>query len=157
MEIACEISVIFPSIWWYKSVGDTLTAEQRRHCMASVRQKDTKPEILARKALHRMGYRFRLHRRDLPGNPDIVLPKYKSVVFVHGCFWHGHPGCPRAKRPATNKKFWNEKIEKNITRDREAQAALEDLGWRVAVIWSCEVKDGETLESRLANFLTTDG
>lgn len=121
--------------------------------MSKVRGKNTKPELIVRSLLHRMGYRFRIHRRDLPGNPDIVLPKHKKVIFVHGCFWHGHENCPRAKRPSTNKAFWNEKLTKNIERDKQHLQQLEQLGWRALVVWSCGVKDPDALRNRLERFM----
>jgi DNA mismatch endonuclease (patch repair protein) len=100
-----------------------------------------------------MGYRFRLHRRDLPGNPDIVLPKYKKVIFVHGCFWHGHEDCLRAKRPDTNKKFWNKKLTKNIKRDIFNQKKLKEMGWLSLIIWQCEMKEIRKLQLKLDSFL----
>jgi len=117
--------------------------------MASVKSKDTKPEIIVRKLLHSMGYRFRLHRKDLPGSPDIVLPKYHKVIFIHGCFWHGHEGCLRAKIPETNREFWEEKIRKNVKRDRDNCTKLIELGWQPIIIWGCEVSDLEKLRKRL--------
>jgi DNA mismatch endonuclease (patch repair protein) len=119
---------------------DVFPKEKRSQIMANIKGKDTKPEKVVRSLLHKMGYRFRLHRRDLPGNPDIVLPKYKKVIFVHGCFWHGHAGCPRAKRPNTNKAFWNEKLTKNIDRDNRNQQKLKKLGWDYLIIWQCQIK-----------------
>jgi len=121
--------------------------------MSRVSGKNTKPEIAVRSALHKMGYRFRLHRKDLPGKPDITLPKYKKVIFVHGCFWHGHPGCSRSKRPVTNQEFWREKLDKNIERDKVNVNALIQLGWDVLTIWSCEVKNRKKLKSKLLSFL----
>jgi DNA mismatch endonuclease (patch repair protein) len=109
--------------------------------MAAVRGKDTKPEKLVRSALHRSGFRYSLHRRDLPGKPDLVLPKYKTVVFVHGCFWHGHE-CPRGKKPATRKQFWNKKLNQNRLRDQKSIAALEVMGWNVFVVWECSLEAG---------------
>ena len=106
--------------------------------MSRVKSKDSGPEMLVRRAFHGEGLRFRLHRRDLPGTPDLVLPKYKVVVFVHGCFWHGHPGCRRASIPATNSAFWKTKLEGNARRDLANRARLEALGWTVVTIWSCE-------------------
>jgi DNA mismatch endonuclease, patch repair protein len=103
--------------------------------MRAVKSKDTAPEILARRAAHRMGLRFRVHRQDLPGRPDIVLPKHRTVVFVHGCFWHGHADCARAALPKSNSEFWKEKIGRNRLRDRRVYAALRKLGWHVAVLW----------------------
>lgn len=107
--------------------------------MARVGSKNTKPEMLVRRALHRLGFRFRLHRRDLPGRPDIVLPKYKTAIFVHGCFWHRHAGCRRATTPKTREAFWRSKFEANISRDRNAVEALKQGGWNVLVLWECEI------------------
>lgn len=121
--------------------------------MSRVGGKNTKPEIVVRSLLHKMGYRFRLQRKDLPGKPDITLPKYKKVIFVHGCFWHGHQGCSRSKRPATNQKFWSEKLDKNIQRDKVTMNALSQLGWEVLTVWSCEVKDTNQLKIKLLSFL----
>jgi len=120
--------------------------------MAAVKNKNTAPEIIVRKALHRLGYRFRLHRRALPGNPDIVLPRYRAVIFVHGCFWHGHD-CRRGKRPSTRTDFWNAKLDRNLERDRKNAELLKELGWRVLVVWECETKDGENLDRSLTGFL----
>jgi DNA mismatch endonuclease (patch repair protein) len=100
-----------------------------------------------------MGYRFRVHRRDLPGNPDIVLPRYRKVIFVHGCFWHGHKGCRRATRPATNETFWNSKLDSNIERDKRFKKELRRLGWKVLVVWECETHKPEKLISKLSTFL----
>ncbi len=110
--------------------------------MAAIRSTDTKPERVVRRALHAEGLRFRLHRRDLPGKPDIVLPKYKTVIFVHGCFWHHH-GCQYFAWPKTRSEFWREKIMGNEKRDRIAQRALREAGWRVIVVWECETKDAK--------------
>lgn len=122
--------------------------------MAKIKGKDTKPEKVVRSLLHQMGYRFRLHRNDLPGNPDIVLPKHKKVIFVHGCFWHGHKDCSRAKRPSTNKKFWNEKLSKNMKRDKKNQDALRDLGWKYKIIWQCQVKSAKKIQKVLMKFIS---
>lgn len=119
---------------------DRHTPEQRRRNMSAVKGKDTKPEILVRKWLHAAGYRFRLHVKELPGKPDIVLPKYKTVIFVNGCFWHQHQGCPHAKLPATNREFWEDKLRKNSERDERNYQELRDMGWNVQIIWECEVK-----------------
>ena len=132
---------------------DVFTKEKRSQIMSEIKGKNTKPEKIVRSLLHQMGYRFRLHRRDLPGNPDIVLPKHKKVIFVHGCFWHGHEDCPRAKRPSTNKKFWNEKLSKNIKRDISNQKELKKLGWLPFVVWQCQIKDIDTLQRKFNKFL----
>ncbi|MBC8432675.1 MAG: DNA mismatch endonuclease Vsr [Desulfobacterales bacterium] len=134
---------------------DVFSIEKRSKIMAKIKGKDTKPEKIIRSLLHKMGYRFRLHRRDLPGNPDIVLPKYKKVIFVHGCFWHGHKGCPRSEKPSSNKNFWNEKLTKNIERDKQNQRKLNELGWVSLVIWQCQIKKGNISQLRqtLTSFL----
>lgn len=124
--------------------------EKRSAIMSLVRSKNTKPELLVRSLLHRMGYRFRLHRKDLPGSPDMVLPKYRTAIFVHGCFWHQHPGCKKATLPNQNAEFWREKFERNVRRDENAQRRLREMGWRVLVLWECEVKrDADALPARL--------
>ena len=121
--------------------------------MSRVSGKNTKPEIAVRSLLHNLGFRFRLHRKDLPGKPDITLPKYKKVIFVHGCFWHGHEDCPRSKRPSTNEEFWREKLDKNIERDKATVNALKELGWEVLTVWTCEVNDTNKLKTKLLSFL----
>ncbi len=108
--------------------------------MSGIRGKDTRPEIIVRQALHRAGFRFRLHRKDLPGKPDIVLPKYHTVIFVHGCFWHGH-GCRYFKVPKTRTDFWLDKIMANARRDRLQEDALRAAGWRVFTVWECDIRD----------------
>lgn len=125
---------------------DTLTKEKRSWNMSRIKSKDTKPEMLVRSALHRAGYRFRLHVKELPGKPDIVLPKYKTVIFVHGCFWHRHKGCSGATMPSTNQDFWKEKFRQNVKRDKKEQSALKRQGWKVIVIWECELKEVSFLE-----------
>src|SRR5215210_2417244 len=115
--------------------------------MSRVRGADTKPEIRVRSFLHRLGYRFRLHRRDLPGRPDIVLARYGTVIFVHGCFWHQHPGCSKASLPETNRGEWTSKLARNVERDRENQGVLREAGWRVVTIWECELKNPEVVVS----------
>lgn len=124
--------------------------------MSRISGKDTKPEILVRSLLHRMGYRFRVHKKDLPGKPDITLSKHKKVIFVHGCFWHGHEDCPRSKRPRTNVKFWNKKIDGNIERDKKNIQSLEKLGWTTLTLWTCEIKNQEALKRKLIYFMKTD-
>ena len=112
--------------------------------MASVKNKNTKPEILVRKALFAKGFRFRVNDKKLPGSPDIVLPRYKTVIFVHGCYWHGHEDCKKQIKPKTNKSFWSEKITKNKLRDQKAQIDLSELGWKAIVIWECELRNKES-------------
>lgn len=131
---------------------DIFSPEKRSWIMSRVKSRNTSPEKRVRSLLHRLGFRFRLHHKKLPGHPDIVLPKHKKVIFVHGCFWHGHD-CPRGKRPATNREFWNKKIEKNRARDRDSQARLAELGWESSVVWQCETKDLAELAERLLVFL----
>lgn len=118
--------------------------------MRAVPRFDTKPEMRVRQVLHRLGYRFRTHRSDLPGKPDVVLPKHKTVVFVHGCFWHRHAGCKRCGNPKTRIDYWQAKFARNVTRDAKNVAALLAEGWKVVVIWECETKDLEALGLRLA-------
>ena len=120
--------------------------------MSRIKGLDTKPEIAVRSLLHRMGYRFRLHRRDLPGTPDIVLPGRGAVVFVHGCFWHGH-SCKRTKMPKTRKSYWTEKIENNRRRDARKRRQLKTLEWKVGVVWECELKRSDRLGDKLRRLL----
>lgn len=131
----------------------TKVAPETRRRMLSVRRQDTTPELLVRRALHGMGYRFRLHRKDLPGTPDIVLPCHRKIVLVHGCFWHGHKNCKRAKRPVNNSNTWAAKIDGNLRRDQRNLEALSALGWDVLVVWECEARDAPRLEARLRAFL----
>lgn len=134
---------------------DTVTEEKRSYIMSRVRSKDTKPEMAVRSLLHLMGYRFTVNgpqNRQLPGRPDIVLPKHHTVVFVHGCFWHGHDNCKNARIPKSRSDWWKSKIERNKVRDKIALGDLKRLGWKVAVVWECELKDKETLENKLENF-----
>lgn len=121
--------------------------------MAKVKGRDTGPERLVRSMLHRMGYRFRLYRRDLPGSPDIVLPKHRKIVLVHGCFWHGHKGCKKASRPSTRVEFWNRKIDENIRRDKKIRKELAVSGWKVLVVWECKTRKSEKLTQKLERFL----
>ena len=124
-------------------------SEQRSRNMSAIKSKNTKPEIKVRKLLHSMGYRFRLHSKDLPGSPDIVLPKYKTVIFVHGCFWHRHENCKYASTPKTRKEFWNKKFTENKKRDSEIQEKIKILDWRSVVIWECETKNIENLRDKI--------
>lgn len=128
---------------------DRLTPSQRSSLMSKVRGKNTRPEEIVRSLLHRMGFRFRLHRKDLPGTPDIVLSKYRTVIFVHGCFWHRHPGCKKASMPQTNTTFWEKKLARNVERHAEVTAELTKIGWRVLVVWECELKKPDDLSARL--------
>jgi DNA mismatch endonuclease, patch repair protein len=134
-------------------MGDKVTPEQRSAIMARVRSSDTSPEIAVRRTLHKMGFRFRLHRRDLPGSPDIVLPRHRAAIFVHGCFWHSHEGCSRARLPASNVDYWKPKLERNRLRDDQALLTLRDLGWRAYVIWECEARASADLQGRLRKLL----
>lgn len=132
---------------------DVHTPEQRSRNMSAIRGRDTKPEMVVRSLAHAMGFRYRLHRRDLPGKPDLVFPGLRKVVFVHGCFWHIHD-CPYGRvRPATNATFWSEKREGNVTRDHRHTSELKRAGWKSLVIWECETRDSERLARRLRKFL----
>lgn len=122
--------------------------------MSRVRSANTGPEIRVRKILHRLGYRFRLHRRDLPGTPDIVLPAYDSIVLVHGCFWHRHDRCRDASTPSTRIRFWKKKFAENVTRDAKKTAALRALGWKVLIVWECELRDEGALAEKLKGVLS---
>lgn len=118
---------------------DIVDAETRSRMMRNIRGKDTKPELLLRRALHALGFRYRLHQKGLPGRPDLVFPKYRAAVFVHGCFWHRHQGCPKATTPATREDFWKSKFAENTARDRRNIDQLQSAGWRVLVVWECEL------------------
>jgi DNA mismatch endonuclease (patch repair protein) len=135
---------------------DILTPDQRSAMMSRIRSKDTKPEMIVRRAAHALGYRFRLHRRDLPGRPDLVFPRLGKVIFVHGCFWHRHEGCRYSYSPKSNLAFWKKKFTRNVERDRETMKKLQKLGWIVLVIWECETVDLSTLTYRLSSFLGMD-
>jgi len=126
---------------------DKLPKEHRSANMSKVRSADTKPEWILRCGLHKLGFRFRLGNKHLPGNPDLLFPKYLSVVFVHGCYWHRHPGCKDASMPKSNVDFWAAKFAENIERDRRVQENLARLGWRVLVVWECELMGKNTLET----------
>ena len=135
---------------------DTVDRKKRSEIMSRIRSRDTKPEIAVRRIAHGLGFRFRLHRKDLPGCPDIVFPKYRSVIFVHGCFWHRHPSCKIASSPKTNVEYWENKFRRNVVRDARNQTLLRKLGWRVMVIWECEVKDREAVAQRISTYLRQD-
>jgi DNA mismatch endonuclease (patch repair protein) len=131
---------------------DTIDQARRSELMSRIRSKDTKPEIAVRQLLHRLGYRFRLHRKDLPGRPDIVLPRHRKIILVHGCFWHGHT-CRLASRPKSNSGYWSDKIVKNKERDTRNLHALREAGWTVLELWECDIRKFEGLEERLAEFM----
>jgi DNA mismatch endonuclease (patch repair protein) len=137
--------------------ADVPVSPARSANMSRIGQKDTAPELAVRRLLHRLGARFRLHRRDLPGTPDIVLPGRRLVILVHGCFWHRHPGCRFAYMPKTRIEFWRTKFARNVMRDRAVEKALSALDWRVHVIWECETHDKKTLSARLAKILSQKG
>ncbi len=132
---------------------DTLSKTERSIRMSHIRGKDTKPELLVRSLIHRMGYRFRLHGRGLPGKPDIVFPARSKVIFVHGCFWHRHAGCPQSRTPKTNVEFWTRKFEMNVSRDRRVENDLKEKGWDVLAIWECELAHMEDMKYRIQAFL----
>ena len=125
---------------------DVHTKAQRSYNMSQIRSKNTKPELIVRSWLHKQGFRFRLHDKNLPGKPDIVLKKYKTVIFVHGCFWHGHKGCKYFVVPKTRTKWWLNKINGNIERDKKAQKELKKMGWKVVKIWECKVKNSKNIK-----------
>jgi DNA mismatch endonuclease (patch repair protein) len=132
---------------------DVLTTEQRRRCMSRIRGKDTDPERRVRSIVHKLGFRFRLHVRDLPGSPDIVLPRLHKVIFVHGCFWHLHRCRYGRVTPATNYDFWKEKREGTRKRDLKTRKLLKIAGWKILVVWECELKDIPKLKTRIQAFL----
>jgi DNA mismatch endonuclease (patch repair protein) len=121
-------------------MSDIVSPATRSRMMSGIQAKNTRPEMLVRRLLHSEGYRFRLHRKDLPGTPDIVLPKFKIAIFVHGCFWHSHSGCNLAKVPATRSEFWTAKLRANVTRDNAAAEKLNAIGWRVLCVWECATR-----------------
>lgn len=134
---------------------DIYSRDKRSQIMARVRASGTRPELVVRQVAHRLGYRFRLHRKDLPGRPDLVFPRHRKVVLVHGCFWHGHENCRKARRPGSNAAFWDAKLARNIERDRQTLTALTCSGWRVLTVWECETRRPEQLAERLRGFLSS--
>lgn len=134
---------------------DRISPDRRSRNMALIPSSDTRPELRVRRLLHSAGYRFRLHRRDLPGKPDIVLPRHRTVILVHGCYWHRHLGCRLTTSPKTNTEFWQRKFARNVERDRENEEALINLGWHVVTIWECETRNPEFL-GRIIDGLATD-
>lgn len=138
-------------------MADTISAERRSWNMSRIAGRNTKPELLLRSLLHRAGFRFRLHAKDLPGKPDIVLPKYHIAIFVNGCFWHRHPGCRNATMPSTRTEFWAAKFDGNVERDLRNAALLEDAGWTVLTVWECDLKsDPEAVLNRLSDAIRGD-
>lgn len=138
-------------------MADNLTTQQRRYAMSQVRGQNTKPEKTVRSLLHRLGFRFRKNVKNLPGKPDIVLPKYRTAIFVNGCFWHGHENCKRATMPNTRREFWEKKISSNISRDKRSIELLQQNGWRVMTIWQCQLrnqKESEEIVKKTATLLT---
>ena len=132
---------------------DKLSAERRSANMRQIRSENTAPELLLRKILHRLGYRFRLHRKDLPGKPDLVFPSRLKVIFVHGCFWHQHSGCKEGRVPQSRREYWEPKLSRNQKRDAASQMCLEELGWRFLVVWECELKDTAAALRTVKRFL----
>ena len=126
-----------------------ISSAKRSEMMAAVRSRNTKPELIVRRMLHALGFRFRLHRRDLPGTPDIVLPKYRTIVQVNGCFWHQHPGCKFAHVPASRPEYWEPKLHRNVTRDQENYEKLTNSGWHVIIVWECELRSPEDVARQL--------
>lgn len=134
---------------------DIVSKEQRSRNMSRIKGRDTKPELVVRRTAHKLGFRFRLYRKDLPGTPDLIFPKHRLAVFVHGCYWHRHNGCRFAYSPKSRVEFWTKKFKQNVERDGRNQTALRDLGWRVLVIWECETRDYRIIEERLRGCLCT--
>jgi len=136
-------------------MADTLTKIERSERMSRIRGRDTKPELTVRRLIHSLGFRYRLHRRDLPGSPDLVFPARRKAIFVHGCFWHRHPdsSCKLARLPRSRQEFWIPKLEANARRDRESERALKELGWEILTIWECELKDRALLQDKIQAFL----
>jgi DNA mismatch endonuclease (patch repair protein) len=132
---------------------DKLSAERRSANMRQIRSKDTTPELTLRRMLHRLGYRFRLHRKDLPGKPDLVFPSRQRVIFVHGCFWHQHPACSEGRLPGTRLDYWTPKLARNHQRDAAAQSALREQGWGCLVVWECELRDTTAALRTVKRFL----
>ena len=136
---------------------DNLSSEDRSWCMSRIRSKGMKPELAVRSMVHRLGYRFRLHRQDLPGRPDIVLPRHKAVILVNGCFWHWHPDpeCPIAGLPKSNIQYWKPKLSRTRIRDQEHLASLRDEGWRVLTVWECQLRNSVDVLYQIHRFLDT--
>jgi len=139
-------------------MADKLTSERRSWNMSRIKGRNTGPELRLRSLLHRAGFRFRLHPKDLPGKPDIVLSRYRTVIFVHGCFWHQHPRCRNATTPSTRRDFWQAKFDENVSRDARNCADLQSAGWNVITVWECELKaDAESVVGHISEQLRKDG
>lgn len=136
---------------------DIVDSARRSEMMSRIKGRDTTPEIVVRQMAHRLGFRFRLYRKDLPSHPDLVFPRHRAVVLVHGCFWHRHSGCQYAYTPKTRVRFWSDKFSQNVARDRRNEDALRRLGWQVLVIWECETRNETAVEKRLLNYLCKEG
>jgi DNA mismatch endonuclease (patch repair protein) len=134
-------------------MADIYPSRKRSEIMSHIRAAGTKPELIVRKVAHNLGYRFRLHQKNLPGKPDIVFAQHRKIILVHGCFWHSHKICGKAKRPVTNKTFWNRKLSRNVERDKENVDALGKAGWELLVIWECETKDRYLLADKISSFM----
>ena len=134
---------------------DRISISKRSWNMSRISSKNTTPELTVRSLLHRLGYRFRIHQKNLPGSPDIVFRKYSSIIFVHGCFWHQHRGCKFAYKPASHTAYWKPKLKRNIERDFENQTNLQELGWHVIIVWECELENLDVLAKRLVKELPT--
>jgi|SRR5665213_107822 len=132
---------------------DRLTPQERSSNMASIPSRNTNPEMIVRKTVHSLGYRYRLHQKSLPGTPDLTFLRKRKVIFVHGCFWHRHKGCAKASTPTTRADFWQEKFDSNVARDRRVTKALKREGWKILVVWQCELKNSEALARRIDAFL----
>jgi DNA mismatch endonuclease (patch repair protein) len=133
---------------------DTFTPQERSEIMRRVKGRDTSPERIVRRVAHRLGYRFRLNRKDLPGCPDVVFPSRRKALFVHGCFWHQHPGCKRARIPSSNRAYWRKKLARNCKRDVRSLKLLRDIGWKPLVVWECQIGDPKRLAAKLDRFLS---
>lgn len=138
-------------------MADRLSSQRRSWNMSRIKSRDTTPELAVRKVLYGMGYRYRLHSAAVPGKPDIVLKRFRAAIFVHGCFWHRHPGCKFAYVPKSRVEFWTKKFEANVRRDETVKTQLSDLGWKSLTIWECETKSSETIEHLLRGFLGENG
>ena len=132
---------------------DIVRPQRRSEIMSNIRAKGTKPEMTVRRLIHSMGYRYRLHRADLPGTPDLVFPSRRKLIFVHGCFWHQHKRCGAARIPKSNRDYWEAKLNRNVARDRAHQSQLRRLGWQVLVIWECDIRTGKNLTGEIERFL----